>query len=353
MYKKIIKLIKIFIETFKNVFSKADLLYIGENVNWVTDWIGYYIIKYLPKDFKARQTFFTPFIRNKILHFGSVSTFIRKKGLRKIHKSNKIIVTWFHIVEDDPRIKFISELNQRADFIHTASYKTKKQLIGYGIDQEKIIVIPLGLDLETFIYKDEAEKRDIKEKLDLPKDKIIIGSFQKDGKGWGEGIDPKPEKGPDVFCDVIEKLTDEFDIHVLLTGPARGYVKKRFKDANVSYTHNFLNNYLDIVDYYNVLDLYIVASRIEGGPKAVLESMACGVPIISTDVGLSPDVIEHQKDGILCNVEDRECLIKYAKEILVNNELKENLISNGFVKIKNYSWKKMSAQYYERIYSKL
>jgi len=353
MLDKIKKIIKIFIETFKNVFSKADLLYIGENVNWVTDWIGFSIIKNLPTNFKARQTVFTPFIRNKILHFGSVGTFVRKNGIRKIHKSNKVVVTWFHIINNDPRLKYISELNQRADFIHTACQKTKEQLIGHGISLEKIIVIPLGIDLDNFICKSREEKEEIKTRLNLPENKTIIGSFQKDGSGWGEGNEPKMEKGPDVFCDVMERLAKEFNIHVLLTGPARGYVKKRLEKANITYTHNFFNNFLDIVDYYNVLDLYIVASRIEGGPKAIAESMACGVPIISTDVGLSPDVIDHQKDGILCEVEDRECLVKYAKEILVNNELKEGLVSNGFIKIKNYSWQKISAQYFERIYSKL
>ena len=52
----------------------------------------------------------------------------------------------------------------------------------------------------------------------------------------------------------------------------------------------------DMPEYYNGIDIYVCTSRTEGTPNTVLEAMACGVPVISTDVGIVPEVFgEKQK----------------------------------------------------------
>jgi len=80
-------------------------------------------------------------------------------------------------------------------------------LIEYGVKEEKIVVIPLGIDLSIFKPYSEKERKKLRKKLKIPLDKTIIGSFQKDGIGWGEGLKPKWEKGPDIFCKVIKKIS--------------------------------------------------------------------------------------------------------------------------------------------------
>jgi len=80
-----------------------------------------------------------------------------------------------------------------------------------------------------------------------------------------------------------------------------------------------------VAHYFQLCDMYIISSREEGGPKAVLESMACGVPLISTKVGMAPDIINHGKDGFLCDVEDKDSLFKYC-ELLINDEQIKNKI---------------------------
>ena len=98
-----------------------------------------------------------------------------------------------------------------------------------GFDEKKIVVIPLGIDLKNFINYPKTKKLQLKKRFKLPSEKIIIGSFQKDGIGWVKGLEPKFIKGPDIFCEVVKKLRDKFDIHVFLTGPARGYVKNKLE----------------------------------------------------------------------------------------------------------------------------
>jgi tyrosyl-tRNA synthetase len=107
-------------------------------------------------------------------------------------------------------------------------------------DKDKIVVVPLGVDTKVFYPADEKEKLVIREKLGISKDSLVVGSFQKDGVGWGNGSEPKFIKGPDMFCSVIEHLAEKYPIHVILTGPARGYVKNRLFQANIPYTYKFL-----------------------------------------------------------------------------------------------------------------
>jgi glycosyltransferase involved in cell wall biosynthesis len=59
---------------------------------------------------------------------------------------------------------------------------------------------------------------------------------------------------------------------------------------------------------YHALDAYLVASRQEGGPKSVLESLATGIPLVTTRVGQAPDLLEDGVNGVLADVEDAAAL---------------------------------------------
>ena len=106
-----------------------------------------------------------------------------------------------------------------------------------------------------------------------------------------------------------------------------------------------------LVDYYNAIDLYIIASREEGGPKAVLESLACGVPLVSTKVGMSSDLIVHNENGYLVDVEDIDGLYSYACKVIDSKEISNKFSINGVKTIKNYDWKNISAKYEKNLYS--
>ncbi|GAH40799.1 unnamed protein product, partial [marine sediment metagenome] len=208
-------------------------------------------------------------------------------------------------------------------------------------------------DLNLFKPASSQEKQKIREKLGIPKAKLVVGSFQKDGVGWEEGLKPKWVKGPDIFVEVIHKLRMDYDIFVLLTGPARGYVKRELDRIGVPYKHFFLKNYLEIPKYYNALDLYLVTSRVEGGPKAILEAMATGVPLVSTKVGMAGNIIREGYNGLLADVEHVETLSDKASKIIEGKKLANRLTDNASNTIRNYSWENIAKEYYEKIYSTL
>ena len=89
-------------------------------------------------------------IKNSIIHYGSVNTFLSKNRINLPHKSNKIIVTWFHIFPGDKRINLIPRAIKYVDIWHTSCNLTKNKLIKLGVPEGKIEVIPLGVDLNYF-----------------------------------------------------------------------------------------------------------------------------------------------------------------------------------------------------------
>jgi len=331
------------------------LFYVTEPADWVIKQIGDDIARNLKTQGLPKTLITTTHkgIHNQIIHFGSVNTFLGSKGFKKPHKTTKVVLTWFHVVPNDPRIRFAKVAQKYVEVIHTASTITRVKLIEIGIPEKKIAVVPLGVDLNIFKPVSVEEKQKIREEIGIPKDKIVIGSFQKDGAGWGEGLEPKWVKGPDIFVKVVEKLKKDYDIFILLLGPARGYVKRELDKRGIPYKHIFLKNYLEISNYYNALDLYLVTSREEGGPKAVLEAMATGIPLVSTKVGMAADVIKEGYNGLLADVYDVEMLSEKARRILDDEKLIKKMVENGLEIVKDYSWEKIATRYYKEIYKKV
>lgn len=157
-----------------------------------------------------------------------------------------------------------------------------------------------------------------------------------------------------MFCDAIEKGAKEKPIFVLLSGPARGYVKQRLDAANIPYHHTgFLNHTNDIAKLFPLLDAYLVASRIEGGPKAILESLASGVPLVTTKVGMAPDILTHDQNALLTDTEDSDALSHHILELVNKSEKREILSKEGLALAQNYSWEKIAARYYSELYEPL
>jgi glycosyltransferase involved in cell wall biosynthesis len=343
---------KIILPIINNIRSRVNLHYIVEDADWSIKHDGKMITINI-SNLTSRITTTHYGIRDSIVHYGSIGTFLGINRVKFPHKSNKIIVTWFHVEEDDERLESLPNAIGIVDIWHTSCRKTKDKLVELGVEKKKIIIIPLGVDLKYFNNPSKKEKKFLREKFKIPKNKIVIGSFQKDGTGWGQGLSPKLIKGPDIFCDVVEKLASRYNIFVLLTGPSRGYVKARLDAVKIPYKHDFLENPNEVSEYFKAIDLYMVTSRNEGGPKAILESMACGVPLVSTKVGMASDVIKNNKNGCLVDVEDRNAIFKNACNIIDNTELQNILISNGLATAKDYEWSNIANQYYEKMYKEL
>lgn len=182
-----------------------------------------------------------------------------------------------------------------------------------GIEVDKVHRIPIGINLDNFEAQTKVNREAIRRYLGLPLSAIVIGSFQKDGDGWGSGIEPKLIKGPDTFLRVVALLKLRIpELHILLSGPSRGYVKEGLTRMGVPFYHVFPKHYKEVGRLFQALDLYLVTSRDEGGPKSLLESMASYVPLVTTRVGQAVDLVDHGYNAWMVDTEDVEGLAHWA-----------------------------------------
>lgn len=224
----------------------------------------------------------------------------------------------------DRRFQWLCQNHERIDRLHVSNSRFKEIICGSGIAQEKIHVIPIGIDTGIFPVQTEPSRVVARKELGVPESSVVIGSFQKDGDGWGEGITAKLIKGPDIFLCVMEQLQKKFpNLHVLLSGPARGYMKVGLERLGIPFTHTFVSDYSKMYKLYHCLDLCLVTSREEGGPKAILESMAAGIPLVTTRVGQASDLVQHGVNGWMVDVDDINGLVSCSSEALVGSRLTE------------------------------
>lgn len=344
------------LDSIGNVFAKEEIVLISEGLDWVIHEECLVIKNYLESRHLASVRIATTSIglRKKIVHFFSENTLVGQHGLKRKKGSNCFVLSWFHISEADAhRIDYIPLLNREVDILHTAAEITEKKLIHYGCDPKKIVRIALDVNLSVFYPIAKDKKTILQKQLGLPTDKILIGSFQKDGNGWGEGLEPKLIKGPDIFCDVAENLAKNFPIHIVLTGPARGYVKNRLKKSGIPYSHRYVSHYFQIAKYFQAIDLYLITSREEGGPKALLESMATGTPLVSTQVGMVPDVVRDGIDAFVVPVGDTRRIEERSRQLIQDTTLQASFRSHVLEKAPFYSSENMADRFYKELYAPL
>jgi glycosyltransferase involved in cell wall biosynthesis len=223
-----------------------------------------------------------------------------------------------------------------------------------GVPDDKVALIPLGVDLDSFgPPQHPGEREAARAALGIPPDAFCIGSFQKDGVGWGEGLEPKLIKGPDTFLAAIERLSAQVEpLFVLLTGPARGYVKRGLDRLGIAHAHHLLADYRDLARYYHALDAYLATGRSEGGPKAFLESWASGVPVVSTRVGMPADLIVHEQSGMLGEPGDADALAAGVQRLAGDPELRALCVRNGLRDVKAYGYAAIARRYSTELYAR-
>lgn len=189
--------------------------------------------------------------------------------------------------------------------------------------QRDVTKIPYWINTDIFYHIPDLKDRDF----------LTIGSFQRDTEGH-DLISPKLEKGPDRFLDVIDALRKEYkNLKVLLAGWRRQYVISGLERMGVSYEYNEFCDFDELNTLYNKCDYYIVTSRCEGGPQAILEAAQTRCNVLSTDVGIARDILDEQ--CICYNIND------FVSKIKSNSDFRDKNFNN----VQQYEMKKIVKQY--------
>ncbi|MCC5847971.1 MAG: glycosyltransferase family 4 protein [Verrucomicrobia bacterium] len=273
---------------------------------------------------RTATPFWMPHARRQSIFYGSQFFLLADDWLARDHR---VATAYFHgkpgsgYPDFDRLYEQVRRHHERIHRLQVSHSEMENILLETGIAPEKLHRIPIGVDLSMFPFRTPERRLAARRELGIPEDAFVVGSFQKDGDGWGEGLAPKYIKGPDLLTDTLEILHKRVPkLHVLLSGPARGFVRNRLSRRGIPHTHRMLDHYPDIRGLYDALDAYLVSSRQEGGPKAVLESMACGVPLVTTRVGQAMDLVRDGENGFMTEVGDNEGLAERLEHVFRRSE---------------------------------
>jgi glycosyltransferase involved in cell wall biosynthesis len=172
--------------------------------------------------------------------------------------------------------------------------------------------------IDPTIYK-PFNKEVAREILNIEKDSTVLC--------FGASSVKSPYKGWDYLVGALKKLKAELQdrkIEVLIFGHGN---YKEFKNS-IPYKVNFIGPLRD--DYstlllYNASDLFIIPSLADNLPTTVMESLCCGTPVVGFNTGGIPDMIEHKKNGYLCEYKNIDDIIKGIIFCLNNSTIGYNL----------------------------
>lgn len=210
-----------------------------------------------------------------------------------------------NIVNGFEEIERYRSLCKKVDGVISVSTKNKDESIALGLaTEEKCRVFLNGIDNNLFNVSDQREARRL---LGLPVDKFIIafvGSYNK-------------IKGPDRLSAAIQSIKEK-DVYSLFIG--EGPIKPSCE--NILFKGPLLHEQIPL--YLNVADIFVLPTRAEGCCNAIIEAMACGLPIVSSDLPFNKDIL-NEKNAILIDPDDIEAIARAICYLRDNREVRERM----------------------------
>ncbi len=202
-------------------------------------------------------------------------------------------------------------LARGTDRIITVSPRLRDALLAMGIGRpEQVEVVPLGLDLDRFVRM-RRERGDLRPSLGIPAEVPLLGIV-------GRLV---PIKDHPTLLRALTLLPDGNQApHLLVVGDGgrREELRQLTHHLGLTSRVHYLGWRDDLEAILGELDMVICCSRNEGTPVALIEAMAAGVPVISTDVGGVGDLVTHGETGWLVPPGDSVALAR-GIEILLSD----------------------------------
>nr|WP_276698471.1 glycosyltransferase [Methanobacterium formicicum] len=219
----------------------------------------------------------------------------------------------------------------------TNSNATRKFCLDAGLDEDKIDVIPFGVDTEFFrpldVYKDENIFQ------------ILSVGYLIERKGFEYLIKAMP---------FVLKEHKQARLKIVGSGPMESKLKELIYELNLEGEVEILKNVSDeeLLMIYNSADIFVLPSIVdsqgntEGLGVVLLEAMACGLPVIGSNVGGIPDIIENNESGLLVPERDIPSLTGAILQLTTDHKLRGKLSHSSLNTVKNrFNWDHISESY--------
>lgn len=259
-------------------------------------------------------------------------------------------VTMFHtlgaiknsvgIGEEEPELRIVmeGEAVQQCHRIITATEKEKGEIVRhYGAVPEKVGVVPCGVNMELF---QPSDKRVARQQLGLKGEKILL---------FVGRIDPL--KGIERLLQALPQLKDEKRARLLIVGGdedgrdtvprLRAMAQGLNLGERITFGSRVKHEALPL--YYSAADVTVVPSYYESFGLVALESLACGTPVVTTDVGDMKRIIRQGVNGYVLADNDPRELAEKIDGLL--SRLQPTLESAGSIResVRDYSWENIAA----------
>lgn len=214
-----------------------------------------------------------------------------------------------------------------------------------GVPPQKLRVIPTGVHLSRFQNIPEEKVNALKKEWDINDEKIIlfVGMLTE-----RKGVD----KVIAVSCQLLE---EKMNIKTLIVGDAHGenkfqkLVPEKYRQKII-----FAGGRKEIPEFMKLSHVLLLPSEGEGLPGVVMEAMAAGLPVVATDEGCTPDLIENGKEGYLVNNSANNSVnrsvnvgnyVSAVKTILVAEKSREQISNFEKEKMALFEWSKIKEKY--------
>ena len=202
--------------------------------------------------------------------------------------------------------------------------------------EKEVTIIPYGVPTDIFSPGDSSGLRS---SLKLSKDTFVILLSAVSLKD--------PRKGTDLFVKAVNLIPRD-KVVIIALGLDSEDLHSQISFSCI--TPGLVKSYTQMADFYNVADLYVLPTRADNLPSTILESMACGLPVVSFNVGGIPEMV-NSRSGYLAQRQSVEDLAEGIINFYEKGEDELSLIAkqNRSIVIERFSIERQ-AEAYERLF---
>jgi glycosyltransferase involved in cell wall biosynthesis len=209
----------------------------------------------------------------------------------------------------------------------------------------KVAVIPNGIDLQRFSKIDGCREQ-LRSELGLPADAKLVGIVAALRK----------EKNHLRFIDVAKRvcqIVDKAHFVIVGDGPERAEIEAQIARYQIGDRVHLLGTRSDIHQLLPAFDVFTLTSDNEANPVSILESLACSVPVVATDVGSVNEMVIQGKTGFVTPVHDVPQFAEHVIHLLSNERLAKQLGENGREHVTENASLQSMVSGYERLLTRL
>ena len=207
------------------------------------------------------------------------------------------------------RWQFVTLLHL-ADRVHIVSGELEGFVSNLGVSAQRVVRIPNSVDTGSFCPPSPEEKEVVRNCLGLPTGKAIVTYV-----GRLEVV-----KGVDIliraWADLPEAVRSEALLMLVGDGSDGKNIVNLINSLDVQDSVAMMGEQQAVRDYYAAADIFVLPSRSEGMSSALFEAMACGLPVIASNVGGVPEVVEDGKNGLMFESENHDQLAEKLVSLL-------------------------------------